>query len=160
MDTVLNIDANVMVAFKFFWRHEFDAHGLRAIGNRCHELKVARLRNRRVAETLECFGQLKRFFSQSDHVENKVDILCAAGFFDCEFHGLRACNHEVVSCRAEGGQEFENVGPLWFGNHADVQRGAMALSNRRSACFRSRPPLAYKSKYACMFETVGKRESR
>jgi hypothetical protein len=63
VDTVLNIDSNVVVAFKFLWRHEFDAHGLRTIGYEFHELKVARLRNRRVAETLEYFGQLKRFFS-------------------------------------------------------------------------------------------------
>jgi hypothetical protein len=96
MDTVLNVDSKIVVAFEFRRSHEFDAHGLGTVRNGFGKLKVAGLRHRRVAEIRKYLGQLKRFFSQCDHIEQKIHILRATRFFNGEFHSLRARDDEVV----------------------------------------------------------------
>ncbi len=62
---------------------------------------------------------------------------------------------QVVRDRPDRLQQFQDVGSLWFRNHAVPQRGRIMFASRYSACLKSRPPRAYRSRYTWMGEDSG-----
>jgi hypothetical protein len=128
--SVLYVHPEVSSALVLLRSHELDAHFFAAVRNVLFKLKIARFFNRRISQALEGLGEREGFRAQGDHVENEIDVFRAPGSVYGEFHGLRASNDEVIRGGSQRGQKFENVGPLWFGNHAAFQRGSMALSKR------------------------------
>jgi hypothetical protein len=102
VDTVLDVHAEIFVAFVFFRGHELDAHFFGAARNRFFKLEIAGFRDGRVSKLFEDGGELQRLLAQGQNIEKEVDIFRPARFFDHELHGLGPGHDKVIRCRPKG----------------------------------------------------------